>query len=155
FSPNASSSSAMCFETAGWLMRSFAAAAENDRCRAKAAKARNRASSFITPGYTNTAIMYFFLGRPLRMVAPRSGPRPATTGDTNASVHLLGLRHATCAIRDAAGFVSRLHRRAAVHPHLGPVMDHAGGAAEGTQQQIPSARERSDHDRDDAAVRHH
>jgi hypothetical protein len=38
----------MCFEIAGWLMRSSAAAAENDLCRANAANARKRASSFIT-----------------------------------------------------------------------------------------------------------
>jgi hypothetical protein len=47
-SPNACSNSAMCFEIAGWLMRSSAAAAENDRCRANAPNARKRASSFIT-----------------------------------------------------------------------------------------------------------
>jgi hypothetical protein len=38
----------MCFEIAGWLMCNSVAAAENDLCRANAAKARNRASSFIT-----------------------------------------------------------------------------------------------------------
>jgi hypothetical protein len=51
----------MCFEIAGWLMLSSAAAAENDLFRANAANARKRASSFITQVYTNALVMYFFL----------------------------------------------------------------------------------------------
>jgi hypothetical protein len=50
----------MCFETAGWLIRSSVAAAENDLWRANAANARNRASSFIIKAYTNVRIMYLF-----------------------------------------------------------------------------------------------
>ena len=42
---------------------SSAAAPENDRCRANAANARNRASSFITQGYTSLIIMYLFRHR--------------------------------------------------------------------------------------------
>src|SRR6266851_5223951 len=61
FSPRARSKSATCFETAGWLMRSSAAAAEKDRRRANAAKARKRASSSITLTYTNAPTMYFYL----------------------------------------------------------------------------------------------
>jgi hypothetical protein len=49
----------MCFEMAGWLMRSSAAAAENDRRRANAAKARNLASSCITSAYIKLPNMYF------------------------------------------------------------------------------------------------
>jgi hypothetical protein len=49
----------MCFETAGWLIRSSAAAEENDLWRANAANARNRASSFITPAYMSKSLMYF------------------------------------------------------------------------------------------------
>src|SRR3954452_10950805 len=53
FTPRACSRSAICFETAGWLIRNSFAAAENDRRRANAEKARNRASSCITTDYTN------------------------------------------------------------------------------------------------------
>src|SRR5262249_3895851 len=60
FIPTMRSSSATCFETAGWLMLSSAAAAENDLRRANAANARKRASSSITLAYTNEPIMYFF-----------------------------------------------------------------------------------------------
>jgi hypothetical protein len=49
----------MCFEIAGWLMRNSAAACENDLCRANAANARNRASSFVTTTYIRVSIMYF------------------------------------------------------------------------------------------------
>src|SRR5258707_3971027 len=51
--------SAMCLETAGWLMRSSRAAPENERSRTYAANARNRASSLITPDYTKTANYVF------------------------------------------------------------------------------------------------
>src|SRR5215510_3234628 len=64
------SSSATCFETAGWLMRSSAAAAENDLRRANAANARKRASSSITLAYANRPIMYFFSSSSLGKVPP-------------------------------------------------------------------------------------
>src|SRR5215468_10001490 len=64
------SSSATCFETAGWLMRSSAAAAENDLRRANAANARKRASSSITLAYTNEPIMYFFSSSSLGRLLP-------------------------------------------------------------------------------------
>jgi hypothetical protein len=71
-------------------MRNSVAAAENDRCRTNAAKARNRASSFITRGYTNASIMYFFLDPTAAMLGRANG------GD-NACIHLLDLRHAKSA----------------------------------------------------------
>ena len=52
--------------------RSSVAAAENDLCRAYAAKARKRASGFITQAYTNVPIMYFFPGPTLAMVVAMS-----------------------------------------------------------------------------------
>jgi hypothetical protein len=70
----------MCFEIAGWLMRSSAAAAENDLCRANAANARNRASSFITPVYTNAPFMYFFLEQATTIV----GVSARQNGEDNA-----------------------------------------------------------------------
>ena len=39
---------AMCLEIAGWLIRRFATADENDLCRVKSGNMRGRASSLIT-----------------------------------------------------------------------------------------------------------
>src|SRR6188768_2530287 len=51
--PSSSSRSAICLETAGWLMRSSSAAPENDLRRTNPAKARKRASTLITQDYTS------------------------------------------------------------------------------------------------------
>src|SRR5687767_10771760 len=49
----------MCRDTAGWLMYSSRAAAENERCRAKAANALSRASTSITIDYIQRASFVF------------------------------------------------------------------------------------------------
>ena len=64
----------------------------------------------------------------LRNVSARPIGTPHHPGlsSPHASLHLHRLRHAVSAVRDSAGCVSGLHRRAAVRPGVGPVLDHAG-----------------------------
>jgi hypothetical protein len=64
FTPVSRSTSAMCFETAGWLICNSFAAAENERRRANAANARRRASRSIIRDYIDRLSYVFqFLGR--------------------------------------------------------------------------------------------
>src|SRR4029077_6584679 len=90
--------------------------------------------------------------KPIRAGAARSDVLPdcpirsGRHGDpgvscAHASLHLHRLRHAVSAVPGSAECVSELHRRAAVRPSLRPVLDHAGGATEGAQQQVPPPRD--------------
>src|SRR5262245_33924894 len=59
----------------------------------------------------------------------------------HASLHLHDVRYAVFTLRDSARCLSDLHRRAAVRPSIGPVLDHAGGVTERAQQQVPPPRD--------------
>jgi hypothetical protein len=73
---------------------------------------------------------------------PLADVRVTDVSCLHASLHLHRLRHAVFALRGSARCVSNLHRRAAVRPCLGPVLDHAGAARERAQQQVPPPRDR-------------
>src|SRR5262249_11234910 len=58
--PRLRSMSAMCLETAGWLMRNSSAAPENEPRRTNPRNARRRAPSSITTVYMNVGKYVFF-----------------------------------------------------------------------------------------------
>src|SRR5262245_2479454 len=87
----------MCFDTAGWLMRSSCAAAEKERRRANAAKARSRASSSITWHYTDRPLYVFQFWLPGSVVSHREGGKRSARAGTARAVPItkgasMGLR---------------------------------------------------------------
>src|SRR5262245_52207365 len=69
-----------------------------------------------------------------RSIGAARGRRGTGVFCLHASLPLHHLWDAIFAVPGSAQSVSDLHRRAAVRPSFGPVLDHAGGATEHAQQ---------------------
>ena len=116
------------------------------------------AAARVAPGVACTPICFLACSEFPEFVATPVGADRGNQGTDvtcpHASLHLHDVRHAVFALRGSARCLSDLHRRAAVRPSIGPVLDHAGGVTERAQQQVPPPRDGAYDHRDHPSVRH-